>query len=209
MPTETVILVHGLWMNGMEMQVLQHRLHEAGYRPQRFSYSTMKQSPPESAHDLQDYLRTVPGETVHFVCHSLGGLVVRHLFHRYPDRRPGRVVTLGTPHRACAAAAKLSATGLGRRMLGRSIDRGLLGNLPPWPPARELGSIAGDLRFGLGLIIPGIPTPSDGTVAVEETKLDGMTDHVIVNASHFGLLFSRRAEQYVERFLETGSFGED
>jgi hypothetical protein len=94
-------------------------------------------------------------------------------------------------------------------LLGQSVEQGLLGNTPPWPPGRELGSIAGDMPLGVGLLIPGIPRPSDGTVAVTETRLEGMSDHAVVHTSHFGLLFSRPAAEHVIRFLETGSFSKE
>ena len=193
-------------MNGPDMFLLRRRLRQAGYTIHQFTYPSLKRSPRENAVALQAIVQAIPADTVHFVCHSLGGLVVRHLFHDHPQQVPGRVVTLGTPHGGSAAAAQLARSRTGRRLLGRSIDDGLLGEPPPWRPARELGSIAGDLRLGMGLLIPGIPSPSDGTVAVSETQLEGMRDHVIVHASHFGLLFSKRAAVCVVRFLKTGSF---
>lgn len=209
MQYETVVLVHGLWMNGMDMLLLRRRLERAGYEVKRFAYPSLKQSPPDNASDLHAYLQTIPAEVVHFVCHSLGGLVIRHLFHEFPQQRPGRVVTLGTPHRPSHAAAQLYRNAPGRALLGKSIVDGLLGNVPAWAGSHDLGSIAGDLRLGMGLLIPGIPRPCDGTVAVSETELKGMRDHVIVHASHFGLLLSREAEHHVERFLEKGSFRKD
>ena len=80
--------------------------------------------------------------------------------------------------------------------------------MPPWEGAHDLGSIAGDLQLGMGMLLPGILRPNDGTVAVAETRLDGMRDHVVAHTSHFGLLFSREVQQYVERFLATGSFSQ-
>jgi pimeloyl-ACP methyl ester carboxylesterase len=94
-------------MTGLDMFLLRSRLQDAGYDVYQFSYPSLKQSPRENAADLQEFLQNVPGETVHFVCHSLGGLVIRHLLHDYPDLRPGRVVTLGTPHQPSSAALQL------------------------------------------------------------------------------------------------------
>jgi pimeloyl-ACP methyl ester carboxylesterase len=208
LPNETIVLVHGLWMNGVDMTVMRQRLEHCGYRCCRFSYHTLKHSPLESALELQRDIDGLNADVLHFVCHSLGGLIIRHLFHEYPDQRPGRIVTLGTPHQPSSAAMQLARTAPGRWLLGKSTKQGLLGDAPAWTGDRELGSIAGDMRFGMGMIIPGIPLPNDGTVAVEETRLQGMKDHVTVHASHFGLLFSREAEQYVERFLGSGKFSD-
>ena len=205
-PKEAVILVHGIWMNGMDMGVMKHRLIKAGYHARQFSYHSLHYSPLENAVALNAFVRNVDSPVIHFVAHSLGGLIIRHLFHEYPDQKPGRVVTLGTPHRPSSAAQQLAKHAIGRVMLGNSLRNGLLGGAPDWKGPAELGSIAGDLRFGIGMFIPGIPAPNDGTVSVEETRLDGMKDHIVVHASHFGLLFSRDTEKATVSFLKTGRF---
>lgn len=203
---ETVVLVHGLWVNGMEMGLLRRRLQDAGYRTRRFSYASMLNSPFENAMDLNQFAAKLKSESIHFVCHSLGGIVIRHLFYHFPWQRPGRVVTLGAPHNGSSAAAGLSRHVLSRILLGKSIQHGLLGGLPPWPGSHELGSIAGVTRLGLGLLIPGIPQPSDGTVAVAETRLAGMADHIEVPAGHSSLLISKQAFRQTCCFLQTGRF---
>ena len=160
MAKETVILVHGLWMNGWDMSLLRLRLDHAGYNVRRFSYRSVRSTPLENAMDLNGYLQTLDAQVIHLVAHSLGGLVVRHLFHEYPRQRSGRVVTLGTPHQPSSAARSLADFPLTRELLGKSTINGLLGNTPPWNNVHELGSIAGDLRLGLGLIIPGVTSSS-------------------------------------------------
>lgn len=207
--TETVMLVHGLWMNGMDMLLLRRRLRRAGYRVRRFSYRSLTNTPRENARALHAHITSLDDPVMHFVCHSLGGLVIRHLFDEFPHQRPGRIVTLGTPHRPSHAAQQLYRFTPGRVLLGNSICDGLLGSVPDWSGSHDLGSIAGDLQLGMGLFIPGIPKPNDGTVAVAETRLEGMRDHATIHASHFGLLLSREAENHIESFLETGSFNKD
>lgn len=203
---ETIILVHGIWMNGLDMGVMKHRLNRAGYDARQFSYHSLGYTPLENAVALNAFAKNIESPVIHFVAHSLGGLIVRHLFHDYPDQKPGRVVTLGTPHRPSRAAEQLAKHAAGRVILGKSTRNGLLGGVPDWKGTTELGSIAGDLRFGMGMFIPGIPAPNDGTVSVEETRCRGMKDHTVVHATHFGLLFSRDAEKAAETFLRTGNF---
>lgn len=205
-PNEVVVLVHGLWVNGREMGLLRRRLAAAGYRTRRFSYPSLANTPFENAMDLHRFIEGLDQETLHFVAHSLGGLVIRHLFYHFSPGRPGRAVTLGTPHQGSAAAAFLSRFAAGRLLLGKSIQHGLLGPLPPWPEVHELGSIAGITRLGLGLLLPGIPQPSDGTVAVAETRLAGMTDHVEVPASHSSMLWSKAVSRQAVHFLQNGRF---
>jgi len=203
---ETVILVHGLWVNGTDMTVLRRRLVQAGYDAHQFSYPSVREPPAANAMALQTFVRELDAERVHFVGHSLGGVVLRHLFHDYPEQRPGRVVTLGTPHRPSTAAVKLARWLPGRFALGESVRQGLLGGLPPWPADRDLGSIAGTLRMGLGMVIPDIPSPNDGTVALIETHIPALKDHITLPVSHFGLLLSRRVFHEVDHFLKHGRF---
>ena len=206
MEKEAVVLVHGLWMNGMDMSLMRHRLEQAGYECRRFAYHSIRSTPLENAMDLNTYLQTLDAAVLHLVAHSLGGLVLRHLFHEYPGQRPGRVVTLGTPHQPSSAARSLSFFPVTRFLLGKSIVNGLLGNVPPWHNEHALGSIAGDMRLGLGVVIPGIAQPGDGTVSVAETRMEGMQDHAVVHASHTGLLVSKTAAEQVIHFLQTGNF---
>lgn len=203
---DTVVLVHGLWMNGWEMSLLRRRLAAHGYRLYRYHYRTVGRSLGENAERLDRYLQEfVEGERVHLVAHSLGGLVVRRLLHDFPRQRPGRVVTLGTPHQGSYVASRASRYGLLRRMLGMSLPA-LLGEVPPWQGERELGSLAGSLALGLGWLFPGVPCPNDGTVAVVETQLEGQRDHRVLRASHFGLLLSREAARQTDGFLRHGQF---
>ena len=206
MTSETVVLVHGLWVNGMEMGWLRRQLEHAGYQTIQFTGSTRTSSAFENAMDLNVLIERATTETVHYIGHSLGGIVIRHLYAHFPRRRPGRIVTLGTPHNGSVAAARLARYVAGQFLLGKSIQHGLLGPLPAWPAGPELGSIAGTLRLGLGLLIPGIPRPNDGTVAIVETRLDGMTDHIEIPVSHTSMLFSRTVVSQVCQFLNTGSF---
>ena len=207
MSVDTIILVHGLWMNGIDMTLLARRLEKAGYETAQFSYPSMGNTPRENASRLDSFATGLDAPVIHFVGHSLGGIVIRHLFFDYPNRKPGRVVTLGTPHRPSYSAHNLSSYTLGKLMLGQSVVDGLLGNIPPWSDVHDLGSIAGTMEFGLGLVFNGLPSPNDGTVTVEETRLPYMKDHVSVHASHFGLLLSPTTADLCHNFLRDGLFG--
>jgi len=203
---EAVVLVHGIYMNGLDMSLLRRRLEHAGFSALRFSYHSLKNTPLENALALQGCIEKISNPVIHYICHSLGGLVVRQLFHLYPEQRPGRIVTLGTPHSTSSAAQKLNQFAPGRMLLGKSTRYGLLGDAPPWHNSHELGVIAGTLRLGFGMFIPGIPRPNDGTVAVAETRLDGMTDHIILPVSHFGMLISSVVARQAIHFLQHGHF---
>ncbi len=203
---EQVVMVHGIWMTGLDMSLLGRRIRSAGFSCRRFRYRSVRRSPVENAEQLARFLEDQAAETVHLVAHSLGGIVVLHLLNRFPQTRPGRVVMLCTPARGSGLARRLAGIPALRRTLGKSVDRGVLGGAPPWRGGRDLGVIAGTRFFGLGSLIGGVGKPGDGTVAVAETRLPGATDTCILHTSHTGVLFSRKAGQAVCRFLRTGRF---
>ena len=206
---EAVILVHGIWLNGAEMWRLRQHLTAAGYDCHVFKYSSLKSSPADNAEKLAHFSRTINAPVRHFVCHSLGGLVLLHLFDKHLIQKPGRIVFLGTPVNGSVVAQRLYKRRITRWMLGRSVENGLLGDRPVWMKWRDLGIIAGRLPLGGGMFIGGLHTPHDGTVEVEETYLGGATDYIIMPVSHFGLLYSSRVATQVITFLRAGKFGDE
>lgn len=202
----TVVLVHGLAMQGWDMELLRRRLEGFGYEAALFRYPSRRRPLEDNAELLDAYVRGRHAARLHFVAHSLGGLLIRHLFHRFPEQPPGRVVTLGTPHAGSAAAKVLARSRLGRLFLGHSIDGGLLGDVPPWHGRRELGVLAGDLAIGFGHLVGSLEEPSDGTIGVSETRLAGMADHLVLPVSHIGMLLSAPVAAHTAYFLEHGRF---
>ncbi len=202
---ESVVLVHGLWMTGADMTLLRWRLARCGLQPYQFHYSSLRRNLPANAARLNRSLKSVAGNTVHFVGHSLGGLVIRQLLQDFPEQRPGRIVTLGTPHNASAVARHLRRARFGRFLLGLSAEA-LCEELAPWDGVRELGVIAGTLPLGIGQFFGGLSGSSDGTVAVEETRLEKATDQIELPVSHMGLVTAASVATETCHFLEYGHF---
>ena len=193
-------------MNGMDMTLLRRRLRSYGFKTTQFSYASISKSIKDNAKLLHGFLNNVSDEQIHFVAHSLGGLVLRQLFFDYPQQKPGRVVTLGTPHKSSLVAERFSTNALGRFLLGKSLEHGLLGDVPPWKTKHEIGVIAGDKSLGVGKFFAKLPKPNDGTVAVEETPLEGMKGYKILHVNHMGMVFSKEVAEEVNEFLSTGFF---
>lgn len=201
-----MVLVHGLWMTGLDLFFLARRLRRCGFQVHIFHYASLGGDPAGHVARLQHFVQALGVTPVHWVGHSLGGLLVRQLLHEHGAQLPpGRVVTLGTPHGGSQVASVMSARWPGRLLLGRSLPA-LLGRLPSWERVRPLGSIAGTLPLGIGLLVSGLPRPHDGTVAVAETELAGMDDHIALPVSHMGLVFSAVVAQQVCHFLRHGCF---
>jgi len=205
---EAVVLIHGIWLTGFELKPLAVRLKRSGFETQHFSYPSIRRTPRENAERLHQRLQTVDADIVHLVGHSLGGVVILHLFDRFPLQRPGRVLMLGSPLKSCLVAQRLSRIQIaGKLLIGRAGDGGLLGCLPKWRGQRPLGVIAGSKSIGIGRVfVPDLPTPNDGTVAVEETRIPGIDMHLIGPWTHLSMLFSPEVAEASCAFLKTGRF---
>lgn len=201
-----VVLVHGLWMRGPDMLLLRYRLRRCDFVTYQFSYPTTRCTVEEAAQLLQRFIAKLPETTLHFVAHSLGGLVVQRLFTRHPAQRPGRVVTLGTPYQGCIAARRLADFRAGRFLLGNSFQHGLADQSRHWTAPQALGVIAGDLSIGGGRLLGGLTSANDGTVAVDEARIPGASDQRIVHVSHMGLLLSPQVARLTCGFLRSGTF---
>ncbi len=204
---EAVIFIHGIWMTGLELSPLRKRIARRGYDCHQFNYHSVFDSPRNNATALNTYLDSIDADVIHLVAHSLGGIIVLHLFKFYSLQKPGRVLMMGTPVKGSVMAIRLANSVLTRPLLGRSINQGLLGDAPGWNQGRELGMIAGSRGLGMGkLLFSGLERPNDGTVSVAETKADWITNHLTVPYSHFGMLFSTRVAEAVCQFIATGDF---
>jgi pimeloyl-ACP methyl ester carboxylesterase len=204
--TETIILLHGIYMHGLFLRPLARRLRASGFRTLIFNYPSLRRSTATNAARLAALIARIDADVVHYVGHSLGGLVLHHLMAGYENRLPpGRCVTLGTPHGGSTVARRMQYYRLGW-LLGFSRDQALLGGTPDWPVHRELGSLAGIARYGIGRSLVRLPEPHDGTVTVDETRCPGMQDHIIIPGNHTGLLYSTEAARQTVAFLRNGRF---
>ena len=203
---KTVVLVHGLWMHGWVMALLELRLKRFGFRTVIFSYPSMSNSLSQNAHILSDFVAGIASSHIHFVGHSLGGLLIMQMLSECPDQRAERIVLAGSPCQASYVASKLARFKLGRYLIGHSMLQYLKQNLPECTDRCEVGSIAGSRSLGAGRLLGGLPDPNDGVVAVEETKIPGLHDQIILNVSHSGMLISASVAKQVCMFLQNGNF---
>ncbi len=202
---QRVVLLHGLWMGRWAMWPLARRLERAGFDPVRFDYPT-RSAPAENAERLARWLADQPNPPCHFVAHSLGGLVLAHLFARHPEARSPetRIVLLGSPLAGSRVARRLGKSKLGRWFLGDSLESGLAGNVPAWTVPDTL-MLAGTRPVGPARLMPeALDSPNDGTVAVRETSVPELAAHDRVPVNHFSLLWSHRVADAVIDYLSAG-----
>lgn len=204
---DTVVLVHGLWVHGIAMELMRRRIARCGYRALGYSYPSMRLTLTENAERLARYCLDLAAPRVHFVGHSLGGLIVLRMLEHATGFAPGRVVLTGTPFAESFAARRLARLPGGRAALGRSMREWLESVRPTPDGGCEMGVIAGKLPVGIGrLVAPDLPRPNDGVVSVAETRLPAMRDHIVLNVSHSGMLISRAVAGQICAFLRDGRF---
>jgi pimeloyl-ACP methyl ester carboxylesterase len=206
--TEDVVLLHGLWFSGYILWLLARRLRRQGFVVHAFSYASVRADLHANAARLAQFLDTLDADTVHLVGHSLGGILIRALFQDHPRQKPGRIVTLGTPHGGCRVAQHLNRHGFWRRAMGKGVAQLLAGEPQQWtPPPREIGALCGTRSFGLGRwLYRGLPRPNDGLLTVKESAFPAAQEHLVLPVSHTGMMFSREVAEQVGNFLISGEF---
>ena len=196
MRREAVVLVHGMLAGPRSMKPLESLLIMHGFEVVNWNYATLRHSIAVHAERLRTRLQALDRKSnvrwIHFVTHSMGGLVVRAaLQQRLPKAR--RLVMLAPPN------------------AGSRLTRIPLGPLQ-WcfPPLVELhespNSFVNRLPPPANLEVGVLAAADDRVVCVGSTHLNGQADHRVVAGGHNAL--PRRADtgQYVLRFLQSGRF---
>lgn len=212
-PPDRVILIHGLGRTPLSMKWLQWTLERAGYQVDNLRYPSRRFDVQRLADQYLDKAVASQNQAgsgrIHFVTHSLGGIVLRQYLATHVVTNLGRVVMLAPPNHGSELADHLKQRALGRWILG--------------PAGCQLGTSASDLPgrlgpayFQLGVIAADGPVhpwfwhvfhgPNDGKVSVQSAKLDGTTDFLVVHGSHTWIICRRDTSRQVLAFLEHGHF---
>jgi len=203
------VFVHGLWLTGAESALMRRRLTARhGFECHSFSYRTVGRPMQETLARLAQFVERIDADRVHFVGHSLGGIVLHRYFETECAAPPGRVVFLGSPAVKSRTAERVGSLPLLSSLIGRMVTEELVrpNGSREWRCPRELGLIAGTRPMGLGRFFARFDEDCDGTVAVSETKLPGHTAHVTLPVSHMGMLTSAAVANQVGEFLANGAF---
>ncbi|HEX4935677.1 MAG TPA: alpha/beta fold hydrolase [Gemmatimonadaceae bacterium] len=204
---ETVVLLHGLARSSASMSRMARSLASAGYHVCNIDYPSRRHSIATlaSTHVAPQVAACAPpGEPVHFVTHSLGGIVVRQLVASGAVPTVGRVVMLGPPNGGSEVVDAIGDWRLFRAVNGPAgLELGTADSATPHRLGRAsfpVGVIAGtrSVNWILSRLIPG---PDDGKVAVRRARLEGMRDFAEVGASHPFLMNDREAIAMTLRFL--------
>ncbi len=207
---DAAVLLHGLGRTNSAVWLLAARLENAGFLVERIGYHSLTQSPDEILTEVSrkiDACCAGRRQKIHFVGHSLGGLVIRAYLQEHREEHLGRVVMVGTPNQ-------------GTELVDRFRDNWLFPLLGPTTAA--LGTDNGSLPSGLSdpyypvVVIAGVNGSGrndhvlrgrdDGLVPVESTKLAGMSDFIDVESGHSMMRYDKEVARQVVAFLKHGEF---
>ncbi len=209
---ECVILLHGLARSHRSMLPLERALRDQGYYVVNSQYDSLAEPIETLALTAIDQAIDECPEAhshVHFVTHSLGGILVRQYTQLTPSASIGRVVMLGPPNKGSELVDRFAKLPGFDRMNGIAGQQ--LGTTPHSTPNQlpaisfELGVIAGSMSINplLSYFLPGA---DDGKVTIESTKLEGMKQHLILPTTHTFMMRNPQVISQVNHFLSKGEF---
>lgn len=199
-----IVLLHGLFMHSLIMLPLAKRLTKLGWQVENLSYPSTKTDKHELFKKLDDAIEQGPAI---MVGHSLGGLVIKDYLRTYQVdvNRVPMVITLGTPHQGSRIVNEMRKLNL-HTLLGTSVDFGLIPTEfeKEWPLPQRLISIAGDVKIGARPLMEKMlrddVSQSDGTVSISETKITGMSEHIIIKQTHTSMVYAKKTVELIDTY---------
>ena len=208
---ECIIMLHGLARTATSLLIMEKRLEAEGYDIINETYPSREKSLPELIETVIPPLLSQchEAERVHFVTHSMGGIILRGYLADHSVHNLGGIVMLAPPNKGSELVSRMkdlpgfeTLNGPAGKQLGADME-----SVPNriQDRAAEIGVIAGDLALNpiYDALIDG---PNDGKVSVESTKLDVMTDHVVLPVSHTFMMNSAEVSRQTIAFLRQGRF---
>jgi len=214
---ECVVLLHGLNRSWRAMRPMAMTLQTAGFTTANVDYPSqagpVEEIAPLAVGTGLSECRATGAQQIHFVTHSIGGILLRFENEREPIAELGRVVMLGPPNQGSEIVDKTrnwpgmaTISGAAGMQLGTTGEESIPSRLGPVD--FELGVIAGTGTINI-LMSAMLPDPDDGKVSVAATRVEGMDDFLVVGNSHRYITSSGIVRRNVVSFLRYGHFVDD
>ncbi len=213
---ECVILLHGLGRTRYSMNKIESRLKEIGYSTVNYGYPSTEENIEEltdvHVSEAVNCCRNQSARKIHFITHSLGGILVRQYLQKNSIPDGGRVIMLSPPNKGSEIADKLKGTFLYKWVTGPAGQQ--LGTDETSAPSTlkpidvEIGIIVGNksLEPWFSSLIPG---DDDGKVSVDRARLQEMNDFLVVDSSHPFIMRNPEVMDQIEYFLKNGRFNKE
>lgn len=209
---ESVILLHGLGDVKLSMLKLEIALKDEGYTTKNIGYSTTGETIESLAKkelsEVVERYKKIGFKKIHFVTHSMGGLIVRYYLQDHTLPTGSRIVMLSPPNHGSEIADHFLESKFYKLIVGDvgqelATNSNMLSELKPIVP--EVGIIAGNKSSNkyFSKIIPG---EDDGRVAVDNTKLTEMKDFIVVPSTHLTIKYNNEVIKQTAFFLKDGKF---
>ena len=193
-------------MHRLIMTPMAKRLQKLGWEVENLSY-------PSTSTDKRRLFNTfdkiISDGPVLMVGHSLGGLVIKNYLtaRKVSADKVPLVITIGTPHQGAEIAKDMDKFNI-QKLLGSSVQFGLLPDdfESSWHLPQKLISIAGNVKLGARPLLDRVwrdgVEESDGTVSIEETKVQGMHEHIVVRQTHTSMVYSKSVVQLIDKYAQ-------
>ncbi len=214
---EMVVLLHGILRSKHDMLLLNNTFKKHGYTTLNIQYPSREQNLEDLSDFVHNKIINSPDYSndivINFVTHSMGGLITRYYIARKKPKNLGKVVMLGPPNTGSEFADWLSDT----KVLA-PVFKTVFG-----PASNQLRTdyphIDGDINYPLGVIAGNLSInplapwvlegDHDGVVPVERTKIEGMSDHIVIPATHSFMMFNKDVMDQALYFLKHSKFNRE